>query len=119
MVLPHGDKPGSLTTRTSLAALPVMWGPRQVCLCAFVSLRPQTIRDGPLTTCPGSQLLQVWRRNQYMSGMGSCGVRTNKSEGAEAGGQGGLWGLHGHTLETSHMALALPGTAGRVTLGCQ
>lgn len=32
---------------------------------------------------------------------------------------GVLWALHEHTLETSHMALALPGTVGRVTLGCQ
>ena len=118
-VLPRGDKPGSLTVRASLVALPVTWGPRRACLDACVSLRPLTVRDGPLTTWPGSQLLQVWKRDQYMPGMGSCGVRTDKPEGAEAGGRGAVGSLCGHTLETGHVAPAPPGSAGRVTLGCQ
>lgn len=95
-VLPRGDKPGSLTARASLVALPVTWDPRRVCLSACVSLRPLTIRDSPLTTWPGSQLLQVWKRDQYMPGMGSCGVRTDKPEGAEAGGLGAVGSLWTH-----------------------
>lgn len=85
-----------------------------VCLCfpeASDNQRRSSDHEAWISTAPSveARLCRGW-------GAAVSEPTNQKGQRLEAGE---LWGLCGRTLETGHVAPAPPGSAGRVTLGCQ